>query len=255
MLDDIVAAAEIRASAAARDIDRFRRLAADAAPTRGFATSLATPDLSVIAEIKRRSPSVGTIDAALDPAAMAGAYERGGAAAISVLTEPDFFSGSIGDLGDVRAAVGLPVLRKDFLRNEAQVWESRAAGADAVLLIVATLDADRLTELVSAAADAHVDALVEAHTADEVRRAIDAGAAVIGLNNRDLATFETDLATAESCASLIPSDVVSIAESGIWSVDDARRMADAGFDAVLVGEALVRHGDPGRFVSELASVR
>ena len=187
--------------------------------------------------------------------AQAVAYEAGGAAAISVLTEPHFFGGSLDDLAAVRAAVGVPVLRKDFTRNAAQIWEARAAGADAVLLIVAALSDASLGELVAEADLVGVDAIVEAHTVDEVQRAVDAGASIVGVNNRDLRTFVTDLATAEAAADHIPSSLVSIAESGVSSTDGAARMRRAGYDAILVGEALIRHGDPTGFVQALRSVQ
>ncbi len=179
------------------------------------------------------------------------AYQSGGADAISVLTEPDFFSGSLGDLRAVRDAVDLPVLRKDFTRNEAQVWEARAAGADAVLLIVATLAQPTLEELVSVAVDVSIDAVVEVHTAGELARAESVGASIIGINNRNLATFVTDLGVAESLAGSLPDGATSIGESGVSTVEGAGRMKAAGYDAILVGEALVRSDDPAGLVAAL----
>lgn len=211
------------------------------------------PGLSVIAEIKRRSPSAGVIASDLDPVARAIAYESGGCAAISVLTEPEFFDGSMGDLEAVRSQVSVPVLRKDFTVDPAQVWEARAAGADVVLLIVAALDDEALRRCLDAAEESGVDAIVEVHTADEAKRAVAVGAGIVGVNNRDLGTFVTDLRVAEAIAPMLPDTAITIAESGVSSVEGARRMASAGYDAVLVGEALVRSTDPASFVSSLRS--
>ena len=252
ILDDILAAADRRAADAAASRDVLERRAASAPGIRSLAAALSAPGLSIIAEIKRRSPSAGAIDPDLDPAALARRYELGGASAISVLTEPDFFGGSLADLEAVRDAVDVPVLRKDFTRNAAQIWEARASGADAVLLIVATLPDATLERLIVEARDVGVDAIVEAHTIPEVLRASGAGATIIGVNNRDLTTFTTDLSVAEASAGVMPSDVVRIAESGVSSPEGAARMRAAGYDAILVGEALVRHRDPVRFVAELA---
>ena len=251
MLEPILESANRRAAAAAASVDLFRERASSVAPARDLERALRGPGLSIIAEIKRRSPSAGVIDAALDPVARARAYVAGGADAISVLTEPDFFDGSLEDLIAVRHAVDVPVLRKDFTRNDAQIWEARAAGADAVLLIVATLDDDGLARLVATASEAGVAAIVEAHTVGEVDRAIAAGARIVGVNNRDLTTFVTDLAVGEGAADRIPRSVVSIGESGVSSVEGASRMRAAGYDAILVGEALVRHPDPAAFVRAL----
>ena len=251
MLNEILASADARAAIAEANIDVFRRDAAGSEPSRGFREALMRPGLSVIAEIKRRSPSAGDIDAGLDPVMQAVRYVEGGADAISVLTEPDFFGGSLDDLRNVREAVAVPVLRKDFTRNEAQIWEARAAGADAVLLIVAALTDPNLARLLATAADVGVAAIVEAHTREETERAIASGASVIGVNNRDLTTFVTDLSVAEGAADLLPEDVVSIGESGVSDVAGARRMARAGYDAILVGEALVRSSDPAALVASL----
>lgn len=254
ILDDIIAAADLRAADAESSRGALERRARSAPESRSLAAALSGQGLSVIAEIKRRSPSAGAIDPALDPAALARRYERGGASAISVLTEPEFFGGSLADLEAVRDAVDVPVLRKDFTRNAAQIWEARASGADAVLLIVATLSDATLANLIGEARDVGVDAIVEAHTIPEVLRASAAGASIIGVNNRDLTTFATDLSVSERSAGVMPSDVVRIAESGVSSLAGATRMRAAGYDAILVGEALVRHGDPVRFVAELAGV-
>jgi len=255
MLEDILTSADRRAAATARNIDRLVEEAARAGGVRSFRSALIGDGIAVIAEIKRRSPSAGVISTDMDPVAHARAYERGGANAISVVTEPDFFNGSLDDLMAVREAVSIPVLRKDFTRNGAQIWEARAAGADAVLLIVATLDDTTFRDLVGVAGDVGVDAIVEAHSLDEVRRATAAGASIIGVNNRDLTTFVTDLAVAESVAAALPSSVTTIAESGVSDPEGARRMRVAGYDAILVGEALVRHPDPAAFVAVLKGAR
>jgi indole-3-glycerol phosphate synthase len=251
MLDAILSAADIAAELAASSLPDFRRKVEAQPEARSFHAALRAPGLSVIAEIKRRSPSAGAIDADLDPVRQAVAYEAGGADAVSVLTEEPHFGGSLDDLVAVREAVSLPVLRKDFTRNEAQIWEARAAGADAVLLIVATLDQEHLEDLVSVARDVSIDVIVETHSAPEIERAIAAGADIIGVNNRDLSTFTTDLAVAETLSELLPLGVVSIAESGVSSVEGAGAMRRCGYDAILVGEALVRSPDPAVFVAEL----
>ena len=206
------------------------------------------PGLSVIAEVKRRSPSAGDLAVALDPSEQARRYAAGGAAAVSVLTEPHYFGGSLEDLATVRRATDLPVLRKDFMLNEAQIWESRAAGADAVLLIAAVLDGRRLPVMLEASAAASMTALVEVHDEAEAERAVAAGASVVGVNNRDLGSFVTDLAVAERLSGRLANVAVRVAESGVKTVADAARMAAAGYDAVLVGEALVRSEDPARLI-------
>lgn len=254
MLTDILAHADERARSAESRIEQLLDDAMSAPPTRDFVEALTRPGLGVVAEIKRRSPSVGAIDMGIDPAVQATRYVAGGADAISVLTEPEFFAGSLDDLRSVRAAVDVPVLRKDFTRNAAQIWEARAAGADAVLLIVATLDDSTLAELVAVASEVGVAAIVEAHTVHEADRAVAAGASIVGINNRDLSTFVTNLSVAESAAPRLPDTVVRIAESGVSDTSGAQRMAAAGYDAILVGEALVRSMDPARLVASLKAV-
>jgi indole-3-glycerol phosphate synthase len=251
VLTKILDSAARRALDAQQRLDQLVDAANTAPPARSLVDALRSPGLSVIAEIKRRSPSAGDIDTTLDPASQALKYVAGGASAISVLTEPDFFAGSLADLSAVRSVVDVPVLRKDFTVHPAQIWEARAAGADAILLIVAALTDPMLSELIGVTKQVGVDAIVEAHTAEEVRVAAAAGAEIIGVNNRDLGTFVTDLSVAESAAELLPTDVVTIAESGVSDVDGARRMRDAGYDAILVGEALVRSLDPAAFVAAL----
>lgn len=251
VLQEILTHARSRSIRADERADEFRKSAQSMAPARSLRSALLADGLSVIAEIKRRSPSVGVIDATLDPVARAIAYVAGGASAISVLTEPTYFDGSMADLVAVKEAVDVPVLRKDFTVAASQIWEARAGGADAVLLIVAALSQPDLEHLLGTANDAGVEAIVEAHSALEVATAIDSGASIIGVNNRDLGTFETDLAVAESIAPLLAGADVAIAESGVSSVEGASRMARARYDAILVGEALVRAPDPASLVAAL----
>lgn len=215
-------------------------------PTRGFAAALSDADsLAVIAEIKRRSPSRGDLNAGLDPAALAGVYEHHGASCLSVLTDVEFFSGSVDDLRRARAAVGLPVLRKDFTVSAADVVQTRMMGADCVLLIAAALSPDELSRLHRLARQIGLDVLVEIHDESELEMALDAEATLIGVNQRDLVTFEVDHARAERMAGLIPDDVVKVAESGVRDGGDALRLRAAGYDAVLVGESLVTASDIG----------
>lgn len=234
------------------------RTAALAAPApRDFAAGLRRADghLAVIAELKRRSPSKGDLNPDLDPAATAAAYERGGAAALSVLTDGPYFGGTVADLAAAREACSLPALRKDFTIDEIQLLEARAIGADAVLLIVAALDDERLRDLHEAATDLGLAVLVETHDEAEIERALTAGARIVGVNSRSLQTFAEDLGIAERLSALLPPEVIRVAESAVRSGDDARRMAAAGFDAVLVGEALVRAVDPVALCAEMASAR
>jgi indole-3-glycerol phosphate synthase len=251
MLETILSSVRARLADVAGRGDEWRDAAQAAPPARGFATALRMPGLSVIAEVKRRSPSAGVLAADLDPAERAEAYQEGGAAAVSVLTEPDHFAGAPGDLVAARLAVEIPVLRKDFVVDPAQIWQSRALGADAVLLIAAILDDRELSGLLAAAGAAGLEALVEVHDEHEAERAVAAGAGLIGVNNRDLATFRVDLATAERIRPLLPDDAVTVAESGVSGPPGAARMAAAGFDAILVGEALVRAEDPAALVVAL----
>lgn len=223
---------------------------AKAPPTRGFRRQLTRPGLQVISEIKRGSPSAGVIRAEAEPAQIAAAYQQGGAACLSVLTEPHYFNGSDEDLLAARAAVALPVLRKDFVVDAYQLAEARALGADCVLLIVAALGQE--TEpLLDIARDYGLDVLVEIHNRAELDIAIEAGADMIGINNRDLTTFLIDIATSETLLPLIPAGTVTVAESGLETVADFRRMLAAGADAVLVGSALMRADNPGQRLAEL----
>jgi indole-3-glycerol phosphate synthase len=218
----------------------------EAATPRGFAKALARPAaVNVIAEFKRRSPSRGIIREDLEPADAARAYERGGAAALSVLTEEDHFGGSLQDLRAARAATALPALRKDFVVDPYQVWEARAAAADAVLLIVAALDDRTLATLLAAAKETGLDVLVEVHDRAELERALRHDVRMVGVNNRDLRTMAVRLETSLDLASAIPDDVVAVAESGLRTPEDLRRLRDAGFDAFLIGEHLMQAPDPG----------
>jgi indole-3-glycerol phosphate synthase len=209
---------------------------------RGFRESLKRIDgkLAVIGEIKKASPSAGIIAESFDPIAIAKNYESAGASAISVLTDEKFFQGTLQHLIDVRSAVSLPVLRKDFVIDEIQIAEATASGADAILLIVAALEQKQLVDLANAAAKYQLDALVEAHTLEELKRALDADAKIIGINNRDLTTFKVDLGVTEKLSEEVPNDIVLVSESGIKSPADVARVKACGVDAILVGEALMR---------------
>ena len=209
----------------------------------------------MIAEIKRRSPSKGVLDATLDPRSTAAAYEAGGAACVSVLTDEEFFDGSPSDLRLVTESCALPVLRKDFTVSAADVCDARLMGADAVLLIVAALSDDELVSFSEVARHVGIDALVEVHDEDELARALAAGATLVGVNQRDLATFSVDGGRAARLAAAIPAGVVAVAESGVRGPDDVARLGDAGFQAVLVGETLVRAADRRAAVAGLTGQR
>lgn len=212
--------------------------------------ALREPGLAVIAEVKRRSPSKGQLAEIADPAALAAEYARGGASVISVLTEQRRFGGSLADLDVVRAAVQIPVLRKDFTVDAAQIWESRAHGADLILLIVAALTDQELREFLALTEDLGMNALVETHTAEEVHRAIALGAKIIGINVRNLKTLEVDNGVFESLAGLVPPGGVLVAESGVTDASDVAHYASHGATAVLVGEALVRSDSPAATIKQ-----
>ena len=212
---------------------------------KAFRATLSAGGLRVIAECKRRSPSRGILRAEYDPAAIAQGYERAGAAAISVLTEPTFFDGSLDHLRAVRAAVSLPVLRKDFIVTEFQILEARAAGADALLLIVASLDDQTLGVMLRKAHDSELAALVEVHDEAELRRALDAGATIVGVNSRDLRTLEVSLETFDRLAGSIPGGVIAVAESGLKSAGDLQRLKTLRYDAFLIGERFMTEAEPG----------
>jgi indole-3-glycerol phosphate synthase len=224
-------------------------------PAREFESALRAPSpggVRLIAEVKKASPSKGTLNSTLDPTAQARIYAQAGAAVISVLTDEKYFRGSLGDLVAARAAVDVPLLRKDFILDEYQLWESRAAGADAVLLIVAALEDARLRDLHHAAKGIGLATLVEVHTEDELGRAVALGAPVIGVNNRDLQTLETSLETGLLLLPRVPRAHTAVSESGIFTRDDVDRVVRAGAHAILVGEALVRASDVAAKVRELA---
>ena len=206
---------------------------------------------NIVAEIKHRSPSKGVIREEFDPVAIAVSYETAGAAALSVLTEEDFFGGSLTHLRAVRERVGLPLLRKDFHFDEYQLHEALAAGADAVLLVVAILEDELLTDLIALASELKLDALVEVHNAAEMESAVAAGARMIGVNNRDLTTFNVELETSLDLASVAPRDAVLVSESGIHTGHDIKRLKQAGYNAFLVGEHFMRAADPGDALRQL----
>ena len=210
---------------------------------RDFAGALRTPGLSCIAEVKRRSPSKGDLDPDLQPDLVAKEYVAGGASCLSVLTDEEFFGGSVLDLQTAREASGLPVLRKDFTVTELDVIDARRMGADAVLLIAAALNDEELARFLARAVALGLAALVEVHDEEELDRALAAGARLVGVNQRDLRTFAVDHERACALAAPHPSEVVAVAESGIRDGEDSRRLAEAGYDAILVGETLVRASD------------
>ena len=255
VLADIVAGVreDVTAREALLPLARLRELAAAAPPARDGFAALRAPGIGVIAEVKRRSPSRGSLAAIGDPAALACEYQAGGARIISVLTEQRRFGGSLQDLDDVRARVHVPVLRKDFVIGSYQVHEARAHGADAVLLIVAALEQNVLTGLLERIESLGMTALVEVHNEEEADRALDAGAQVIGVNARDLRTLEVDRSVFERIAPGLPNKVVKIAESGVRGPHDLIRYASAGADAVLVGEGLVTKKSPRDAVAELVN--
>jgi indole-3-glycerol phosphate synthase len=249
-LDRILEHHRARAAVDVRPVDRLIDEARAAPPTRGFRDAL-TGRFAVIAEIKRRSPSKGDLNVALDPGEMAATYERGGAACLSVLTDEAHFGGSVADLQHARAACALPVLRKDFTVSERDVLDARIMGADCVLLIAAALDAAELAALHALAVDVGLDVLVEIHDEAELEHALAADATLIGVNQRDLVTFRVDHDRAVRMAGVIPDRAVKVAESGVRDGDDAASLRRAGYDAVLVGESIVTSGDPASAIATL----
>lgn len=253
-LEQILAETERRLAglrARASDVEAAAR-AAGVAPS--WPDAFAGPRVAVIAEVKRRSPSAGAIAPRLDPAALAGAYVRGGARAVSVLTEQHHFGGSLDDLEAVRRRVDVPILRKDFVLDPLQIVEARAAGASAVLLIVRALDPGRLRELAAVAREWGLACLVEVHDVGELEGALALGPEALGVNSRDLTTFAVNVAGIRDVLTRVPPGVTAVAESGIAGRADVERVAAWGADAVLVGTALARAGDPAAAVADLVGV-
>jgi indole-3-glycerol phosphate synthase len=232
------------------EVDR-RAAAVEPNPGRFRAAISRTDRVNVIAECKRRSPSRGVLKAEYDPAAIASGYARAGAAAISVLTEPTFFDGHLDHLAAVRRVTDLPILRKDFIVDRYQILEARAAGADAILLIVAGLTPPALAELHRSATDAGLDVLVEIHGLAELPIALDAGASIVGVNNRNLRTLAVDTAVSREAVDRIPEETIAVAESGLKTSDDLRDLRRAGYDAFLMGERFMTASDPGHALAAL----
>ena len=249
-LDDILDDHRVAAATDDRSLDELIVQAKEMSPPRGFVAALrAQPDLGVIAEVKRRSPSKGDLNLGLDPAEISAAYEAGGAACCSVLTDEKYFGGSVADLHAVRAAVDVPILRKDFTVSAHDVVDARLMGADCLLLIVAALSDGELAEFHELATDLGLDVLIEVHDEDEAERAMALNGALVGVNQRDLRTFEVDTERAKRVAASLPADVVRVAESGIGGPGDIPELVGAGFQAVLVGESLVKHSGPAEGVA------
>ena len=247
VLDAIVARKreDLPAEVAARPLAELRRAVESIAPAPDFALALRGPDVRVIAEIKRASPSKGVLAESVHPAELGRRYTAGGADAISVLTEVHRFNGSLDDLAAVRAAVDLPLLRKDFLFDPYHLYQARAVGASAALLIVAMLEQGALRDLTALAYELGLTPLVEVHAEAEVERALAAGARVVGVNNRNLHTFDVDLAVTERLRPLLPKETTVVGESGVFGAAEVARLRAAGVDAILVGEALMRAGLDG----------
>lgn len=253
VLDKIIAARRQRVEEARLlvPLSDLRRVAEGRTDFIDFGKALSWSGICVIAELKRASPSRGLLREDYRPRAIAKGYEAAGAAALSVLTEEDFFMGSLNDLREVREATGLPILRKDFIIGDYQIYESAAAGADALLLIVAALTENELRRLIGLCTTLNIAALVEVHTEEELLRAVDAGARIIGVNNRNLKTLEVDLETSLRLRPRIPVACLAVSESGIKQAQDLQRLAEAGFNAVLIGERLMEASDPGRELAAL----
>jgi indole-3-glycerol phosphate synthase len=258
LLSAIVAATEARVAAQQSRETRAaleRRAAARVPNGAGFRAALTDPStVNVIAECKRRSPSRGVLRHEYDPVTIARSYAAAGAAAVSVLTEPTFFDGSLDHLRQIREAVELPLLRKDFIVDDYQLLEARASGADAVLLIVSALDERRLSHLHGAATTLGLAVLVEVHDADEVERAVAAGADIIGVNNRNLRTLEVDTTASVACAARMPSGVIAVSESGLRTSADLEQMRALGYRAFLIGERFMTAPNPGVALGELLAV-
>jgi indole-3-glycerol phosphate synthase len=254
ILARIVARKREELAAMPTDLEPWERAAElCVAARRDFRAALAARAPAIIAEAKKASPSKGVLSADFDPARIARGYERGGAAALSVLTDRSFFQGGLGDLEAARAATGLPVLRKDFTIAEAQVVEAAAHGSDAILLIAALLSEREIRDFREAAARYRMAALVEVHNLHEMEIAIAAGSQIIGVNNRDLSTFEVSLEVSLRLAEHMPPGVLAVSESGIHTACDIARLREAGYSAFLVGERLMKSGDPAAALRELAA--
>ncbi|MDB6156035.1 MAG: Indole-3-glycerol phosphate synthase [Chthoniobacteraceae bacterium] len=238
-------------------IELLRAAALQRDDFRGFALSIdrGPEALGLIAEVKKASPSAGTIAENFDPVAIAEAYEAAGAHAVSVLTDEEFFKGSLRYLTQIRKAVSLPCLRKDFIIHDAQIYEASVAGADAILLIVAALEQEALESLYQTAQTCQLEVLVEVHSLEELDRALDLGAKIIGINNRNLTTFEVDLKATEELSEEVPDGIILVSESGIKTRADTQRVFDVGCNAILVGETLMRTGNVAESVEELLRVR
>lgn len=253
-LDKILAKHREVSLADKRDLGELVERSKICPPPRGFTNQLrqeSKASLAVVAEIKRRSPSRGELKKDLDPVEISEKYEQGGASCISVLTDHEFFGGSIDDLKLARAKVDLPVLRKDFTVSMHDICDARLMGADCVLLIAAALTKVELDEFFRFATDLGIDALIEVHDENELASAVEVGAQLIGVNQRDLKTFEVDHQRAVRMAAMMPPNVVRVAESGVKTQDDARSLRDAGYDAILVGESLVTSADIAKSVRDL----
>ena len=258
ILDDIIAYKKKELSETKRraSIAEVKSRAADAGPTRGFGKALSSgQDIRLIAEVKKASPSKGVIREDFDPVDIARTYARSGASCLSVLTEQKFFQGKLEYLNEIRKAVELPLLRKDFIIDEYQIYEARVAGADAILLIAACLEKQQIEDFIGTAAQIGLDALVESHTYKDLDRSLLAGAAIVGINNRDLQSFSVDIRTTLDLLKDIPEDRTVVSESGIKTRDDVVRLERAGVDAILVGESLMREKDIGQKVKELLGWR
>lgn len=253
-LDQILASTRLELPELGKRRRALEREAADRPAPPSFRAALRAERVAVVAEVKRRSPSAGVIREDLEPGDRAALYARGGAAAISVLTDGPHFGGSVGDLRAAALRVGVPVLRKDFILDELQILEARAAGAAAVLLIVRALPPERLRALLASTRGAGLEALVEVHTRAELDLALEVGAAVVGVNSRDLDTFRIDLASAWELLAAVPGELVAVAESGMRGRADVERAGAAGADAALIGTALSAAPDPGALLHELTRV-
>jgi indole-3-glycerol phosphate synthase len=253
MLDRIIAAKkdEVRRAKGGSSPDRLERAALAGPPARDFKAALTGRDCAIIAEVKRRSPSRGVLREGIDPVRVAAVYEQNGAAAVSVLTDGPFFGGGSEDLSAVRRSAGIPVLRKDFIIDPCQIYEARAAAADSLLLIAGILERKQLQEYIRLSKSLGMTPLVEVHGPEDLDKALGAGAEIIGINNRDLKTFRTDLKITLAVAALIPADRVVVSESGISTGEHIRMLMDAGVRAFLIGEALMTAPDIGEKLREL----